>query len=43
MLKITREWEMAMSIYVAEYDIDDFVDNCDCCEINRKILEGDDE
>jgi hypothetical protein len=32
-----------MSNYVAEYDIDDFVDNCECCEINRKILEGDDE
>ena len=29
-----------MNNYVAEYDIDDFVDGCDCCEMNIKILEG---
>ena len=29
-----------MSNYVAEYDIDDFADNCECCAMNLEILEG---
>jgi hypothetical protein len=29
-----------MSNYTAEYDIDDFVDNCKCCAMNLEILEG---
>ena len=29
-----------MSNYTPEYDIDDFVDNCECCAMNINILEG---
>ena len=30
-----------MSNYTPEYEIDDFVDNCECCAMNISILEGD--
>jgi hypothetical protein len=29
-----------MSNYTPEYDIDDFVDGCECCAMNIRILEG---
>jgi hypothetical protein len=32
-----------MSNYTAEYEIDDIVDNCDCCAMNLEIMEEDNE
>ncbi len=29
-----------MSNYTPEYEIDDFIDGCECCAMNLEILEG---